>query len=481
MKFNFKGIRFNTWLTFFGFSLSILLLLGILLVSFIKPYYRNSQLNSIDTIVSTIEDRLINKNVSDSDVEETSRVVIGSNACALIYNGDGKKVYEKNALGELCLLNENVTINNEEINASKDSEAVIDLLNESDIQVESTANTSGYEVLVYGKKIKSNLSDYFLIINVPLEPVESYIDFIMNQYIYIALILMVIAIAVAVILANRISNPIVNMKEEALKLADGDYNVEFKTDSFSEINDLANTLDNATDKLSKVDELRKDLVANVSHDIKTPLTVIKSYAEMIKDISGDDPDKRNEHLDVIIQETEYLNKLVSDMQVYSKMQAGYIELKKSNFDMKECIEAVIALLDQVAKERNIRINKDLKEVVVYADQLKISQVIYNFLSNAIKHSGDDSAIDVRMIDSENRLRVEISDYGDGIAKENIPYIWDRYYKIDKGFSRKIESTGLGLAIAKAILEGHKAKYGVESEVDKGSTFYFELSKDYDEE
>lgn len=450
-------------------------------MSFIKPYYRNSQLKSIDTIVTTIETNLLDSKVNDNEVEKTSRAVIGSNACALIFNGQGKTVYEKNALGELCLLDEKIQISNQEINISKESLKVLEILNESEINVESSSNSSGYEVLIYGKKIKSNLSDYYLIINVPLEPIESYIDFIMNQYIYIGLIVTTIAIFIAFYLSNQISSPIVKMKNEASKLAQGNYNVEFKTDSFSEINDLANTLDNATKKLSKVDELRKDLVANVSHDIKTPLTVIQSYAEMIKDISGDDPDKRNEHLDVIIKESEYLNKLVSDMQIYSKMQAGYIELKKTNFDMKDSIEKVVSLLSHVAEEHEVKIIQHLKSVTVYGDEVKMSRVIYNFLSNAIKHSKVGSQVEIEMIDSDISLRVEIKDYGDGISEENIPYIWDRYYKIDKGFNRKLESTGLGLAIAKAILEGHKAKYGVISKENVGSTFYFEMSKDYEDE
>lgn len=450
-------------------------------MAFIKPYYRNSQLNSIDTIVTTIEDNLLDKNISDSDVERSSRMVIGSNACALIFNGQGKTVYEKNALGELCLLNEKIGISGQDINVSKEPSKVLEILNDSEIKVESSSNSSGYEVLVYGKKIKSNLSDYYLIINVPLEPIESYIDFIMNQYIYIGLIVTTVAIFIAFYLSNQISSPIVKMKKEANKLVQGNYDAKFKTDSFSEINDLAATLDDATLKLSKVDELRKDLVANVSHDIKTPLTVIQSYAEMIKDISGDDPIKRNEHLDVIIKESEYLNKLVSDMQVYSKMQAGYIELKKTNFDMKDSIEKVISLLDHVAEENDIKIKRNLKSVTVYADEVKISQVIYNFLSNAIKHSKNGEQVEIEMLDDESFLRVEVKDYGDGISNENIPYIWDRYYKIDKGFNRRVESTGLGLAIAKAILEAHNMKYGVVSKENVGSTFYFEMSKDYEDE
>ena len=308
-----------------------------------------------------------------------------------------------------------------------------------------------------------------------------YIDFILNQYLYIAAIVIFIALIVAMFLARRISLPIVKMKDEANKLAQGDYNAKFETNSFSEINDLASTLDDATDKLSKVNELRKDLVANVSHDIKTPLTMIKAYAEMIKDISGDDPKKRNEHLDVILQETEYLNKLVTDMSELSKLQSGVIEINRDNFDLKECVNKVVLLLSQAISEKNIKLILDLDDCFVYADEIKLSQVIYNFLSNALKYSDADSKITVRIRDSEDKVRLEVIDNGNGISEEALPYIWDRYYKVDKNFNRSVNSTGLGLAIAKAILEAHKAHYGVESKLGEGSTFWFELDKDYENE
>lgn len=481
MKFNTKSIRFNTWLYFLFFSLLILSLLGLLLALLIKPYYRNNQLNTINNIASSIEEKLIIKNPSDEEIEDTSKLIIGNNVCAIIYNDNEKVLLNKNSLGELCMLDQDVVVNGENVVASKEPRKVIELLNNSDINENQYSSITGTEMLLYGKKIKSELVNYYLVINTPLEPIESYIDFIMHQYLYLGVGVIIIAVFIALYLARKITNPIVKMKIEANKLAEGDYSASFKADSYSEINDLASTLDDATNKLSKIDDLRKDLVANVSHDIKTPLTVIQSYAEMIKDISGDDPIKRNEHLDVIIKESEYLNKLVEDMQEYSKMQAGLIELHKNNFNLETCILKVISLLNSIVVERNINIEKELVSTTIYADETKISQVIYNFLTNAIKHSKDNSTITIRMENDEEHVRVEVIDEGDGISKENIPYIWDRYYKIDKGFSRNIKSTGLGLAIAKAILEAHKVEYGVTSKINEGSCFFFSIGKDYEDE
>ncbi len=462
----------------------MLILLGVLLVAFIKPYYRENRIKMIDTVVSTIEDDLLEDKPTVASVDRANKLVNSNSVCLVIYNQNGKRVYEADSLGELCMLNDSIDIDNEAINVSRDSDKVLEKLdNDSTFNLSLNSTVSDLEMLMYGKKISVNLANYYLIINTPLELLESYADFILKQYLYLSLIIVMLALFVSFLLANKITLPIVNMQKQALKLADGDYHVSFKSDkkSYSEINDLAYTLDDATDKLSKIDELRKDLLANVSHDLRTPITLIRSYAEMIKDISGDNPVKRNEHLDVIIDETVYLTKLINDMQEYSKLQAGFINLNKSNFDIKKTILNVCDLLDGLLMEKNITLRKKLKSVIVYGDETKISEVIYNYLSNAIKHSFDNSRIWITIKDSEDSLYFEVKDEGEGISEEALPYVWDRYYKIDKNFRRNENSTGLGLAIAKAILEAHKAKYGVNSKLGVGSSFYFELSKDYDDE
>ena len=460
----------------------MLSLLGFLLVAFIKPYYRENRLKTIDNMINKIEVDLLEKS-NTSDVEDTNRFIASNNACVIIYNQNGNRIYRSDSLGELCMLDETISINDSKIVVDSQPKEVIELLNKENVlNISLNSPITGNEMLIYGKKISSNLVNYYLVLNTPLELLESYINFILEQYLFVSIIIIGVAFFVAFILASRITMPIVKMRKEANKLADGDYDVHFKeNDSYTEINDLANTLDDATKKLSKVDELRKDLVANVSHDIKTPLTVIKSYAEMIKDISGEDPIKRNEHLDVILQETDYLTRLINDMQEYSKMQAGYIELNKSNFDLKDIVNTVCKLLNSLIQEKKIKLKKSLNSVIIYADELKISQVVYNFVSNAIKHSNDSGTITINIKDDENFVRLEVIDNGDGISSEALPYVWDRYYKIDKKFKRNENSTGLGLAIAKAILEGHNANYGVESKLKEGSMFYFELSKDYENE
>ncbi len=483
MKFDLKGIRFNTWLYFFLFSLTILLVLGILQISLIKPYYRNDRIRNIELIAGVIENDLLKNNINSSDdVDATFDLILNNNVCAVVYNDRGHLIYESDALGATCIFDKETTIEGKTISANSDPKSLIALLDDDgNLSASLTSSVSGQEMLLYGKMVNADLANYYLFINSPVEPIESYVQFFMNQYLFIAIPIFILAIIISLVLAKRIAAPISEITKEANKLQNGDYSARFEGGSFSEINDLALTLNKTGKRLEVIDELRKDLIANVSHDIKTPLTMIKAYAEMIRDISGEDAEKRNEHLKVIIEEADYLDRLVDDMREVSKLQAGQASLHRTNFDMKETILRIIKHYQGIFTDSGLKLKTELTTSVVWADETAMSRVINNFLSNAIKYSFDDSTVTIRMIDSEDHLRVEVSDDGKGIAESELPYIWTRYYKIDKSFTRNSNSTGLGLAIAKAILEAHGAKYGVISKVNVGSTFYFELSKDYDEE
>lgn len=482
MKFDLKGIRFNIWLYFLGFALLVLLLFGLFQAVLIRPYYRSDRIATIESLANTIKSDIFDQNnVSQDNINHSLQAILNNDACVVIIDAKNRIVYQNDALGDTCALDATVKIDEIEYDLKNNLSSLNIFLKEGEFYDTIISPVTGSEMLIYGQKISGDLNDYYMYINSPLEPIESVIDFIFSQFIYIGMAVLAIALLLSYFLTNRITKPILMIKKGTDDLASGNYQTAFSVDSYSEINALAHSLNDACEKLNKVDELRKDLIANVSHDIKTPLTMIRAYSEMIKDFSYQDDQKRNEHLDVIINETDYLNKLVDDMRELSMMQAGYVILHRENFDLKEAAEAIIELYEGFAKERGITFVKELTSCIVWADEIKIKQVIANFISNAIKHSQDNSLIAVRLIADEETVRFEVEDHGKGIPKDKLPYIWDRYYKIDKGFSRNINSTGLGLAIAKAIIEAHKAKYGAVSKINKGSTFYFELSRNYEED
>ena len=486
MKVDRHGMRFVIWIFYFIFSIAIVLLLGFLQFSLIKPYYRTNQIRIVQHVTDEITEYVLNHHNSQEALAKATQLTVDNNVCVVLYNDNGNVIYDLDSLGTGCAFHIAQNAINDSPISLRDGKQLQSYLNEHEGEASFNIFNSrtNQEMVIYGRKISANLGNYYLYVNSPLEPVDNIVTFFSQQYVLYTIIIIALASLFSFFISNRIAKPIMDMKDEATKLSNANYDATFDGGGFTETKELASTLNGATDKLSKIDELRKDLIANVSHDIKTPLTSIKAYAEMIKDISGDNEEKRNEHLNVIIQEADYLDHLVTDMSELSKMQSGNYMLRYSNFDLAEKIKDIIRLNEVLIKEGDLHVHTDMpEELTVYADEIKISQVIYNFLSNAIKHTPDGKNIWIKayLLNDEETVRVEIKDEGEGIKEEDIPFIWDRYQKTSKSFSRSLTSTGLGLSIVKAILDTHKASYGVESKVGKGSTFWFEIHSPKEEE
>lgn len=311
----------------------------------------------------------------------------------------------------------------------------------------------------------------------PLYPVDSTVDILANQLIYVTTISLVLAFVLSVYLSNRIAKPIRDITKSASKLAEGKYGITFEGGHYTEIIRLAETLTHTSKELAKADNLQKDLLANVSHDLRTPLTMVKSYAEMIRDLSGDDPVKRGKHLQVIIEEADRLNQLVGDMLMLSKMQSGVDALDFICFNLRETAENLLHSYDIFAEQEGFEISFVCEaDVYVKGDENRIKQVLSNLLNNAIRYSGETKVIALIITETEQTVRCEINDSGQGIATEELKHIWERYYKASSNHSRNTQGSGLGLSIVKEILQLHHAKFGVQSELGKGSTFWFEMKK-----
>lgn len=452
--------------------------MGILQFSLIRPYYRDTKINSLKSISVKLQDLLlVNDYIEDYQLKQTTKYISDNNVCAIIFNDQGDLLFDIDSLGNGCMLDQEISFAQKTIIPKHEGIEINSYLaDNNEFTMELTNNYTNLDMVMYGEKVQGNLSNYYIYLNTPIEPVDSLVLFFKTQYISSTLIILGVSILLALYIAKKLSNPIVSMKKSADILALQKYNqADFKGSYFLEIDELAKTLNKATNKLSQIEELRKDLVANMSHDIKTPLTMIKAYAEMIRDISFNDDKKRNEHLQIIIQEVDYLDNLVKDMRELSKMQTGNYLLNLSNFDIIKALNLTLDLLKYLIDKNDLKIiihaNSSL---IVYADEIKIKQVMANFLSNAIKHSYDGGNIDIYIKQTIDGVSFQVQDYGIGIAKEDLPYIWDRYYKIDKKFQRNIHSSGLGLAICKAILDSHHARYGCKTKKGEGSLFYFEL-------
>lgn len=334
------------------------------------------------------------------------------------------------------------------------------------------------KIIGYASYLKDSEGNnaYAMFIFAPLAPIKSTIAILRSQLIYVTLISMLLALALSLYLSDRISKPIKDITKSAAKMGEGNYNVKFHGGQYSEIKELADTLTKAEGELEKTCMYQKDLIANVSHDLKTPLTMIKSYGEMIRDLSGDNPEKRNTHINVIIEEADRLNSLVNDMLNLSQMQSRKIILEKEEFDINRVLTNMVNSYEILEQNEGYHIDyhHEKRPVMVYADQAKIRQTISNLVNNAIKYCGEDKEIIIRLKKKGRWIRFSVTDHGQGIAPDEINHVWERYYKSSTHHVRSTEGSGLGLSIVKEILVMHKARFNVESELGKGSTFWFEI-------
>lgn len=362
------------------------------------------------------------------------------------------------------------------INGDEKDEVINILEKKDEVVYRHTEHNFKMNVVSYATKIHNKLgNEYYLYMKSPLVALNSTAKILSTQFIMVSVLSLLIALILSYFTAKNFTKPIIKITQTASKLAEGKYDAEFEGGGFKEIDDLADTLNFASSELKKTDELRRDLLSNVSHDLKTPLTIIKSYAEMVRDLSGDNKEKRNEHLSVIIDETDRLTYLVSDILDLSKMEANIDTLERERVDLKEIVNSVLknfAVLEQ--NEGYEFITEIEPDCVIFADYSKIYQVVYNLLNNAVNYTGDDKTVKIRVTKSDGKVLFEVIDTGEGIAPDKIDKVWDRYYKSGKNHKRGVNGTGIGLSIVKNILIMHGAEYGIKSELGKGSDFWFKL-------
>ena len=313
---------------------------------------------------------------------------------------------------------------------------------------------------------------YILMIDSKLTPVSSLIETLELQFFWLAVILLILALSLALLLSHLISRPIVSMNRSARRLAKGDYGETFVGAGFRETRELAETLNYAAEELSKNDLLQKDLIANISHDLRTPLTMIKGYSEVMRDLPGENTP---ENMQVVIDETERMSELVSDLLDLSRIQAGHRVPMPQVLDLCALVEKTLARYDKLMRYDGFDITFEGRATAyVSADDTMLLQALYNLINNAVNFTGADNVVRVVETIEEGRVRISISDTGAGIPKEHLSMIWDRYYKVDRVRRRTTVGTGLGLSIVREVLELHSASYGVESEEGKGTTFWLSL-------
>ncbi len=273
-------------------------------------------------------------------------------------------------------------------------------------------------------------------------------------------------------MARSISEPIIETNQAARELSRARYTRPPHSGGYREIAELNDTLVQTAEDLRKVEDLQRELIANISHDLRTPLTMIEGYAEAMRDI----PDEITpENMQIIIDETERLSTMVNEVLDFSRLRTGALELTRTEFNLTDLIRSIVDRISHMTAVEGYQVDFDAQgDAWVTADSGRISQVVYNLVGNALTYTGEDRRVQVSQQIRAGTVRISISDSGEGISPEELPYIWDRYYRSRENHKRSVIGSGLGLNICRGILENHQAPYGADSDPGKGTTFWFEL-------
>ncbi|MFJ8258437.1 ATP-binding protein [Peribacillus asahii] len=474
MKFKTKSLGFKLWLYFTLFSGIILLILWLLQIVFLSNFYEGMKIKGVMKVASEIESKY-----GQSDFESAiDRLTFKNSVLVFITDMEGniKYVSDEHDSGKPPK-----DLPEEAIEQPKRNRPLPENFNEFLQKLNaSTEDYISYKVeefkgptLVYGSKLDN---DTILYISTPIGPINLTTNILKTQLVYVTITALLLGLVISFFIAKKVAKPIIKITNSAERLAKGDYHVQFENGHYAELDQLAATLNYTTNELSKVEKLRRELIANISHDLRTPLTMIKAYAEMIRDISGEKKEKREAHLQVIIEESNRLASLVNNILELSILQSNNEALQIKNVNLSETLKKILLRFGALSKLEGFEIKANIDyDLYVLVDEQRMERVIYNLIGNAINYIGEDKEIKVNLIDLGSRVRFEVIDNGNGIPSEELDLIWDRYYKA-KTHKRSIASNGLGLSIVKSILEMHQAEFGIESAVGKGSTFWFELRK-----
>lgn len=319
---------------------------------------------------------------------------------------------------------------------------------------------------------------------------------ISNRFLgYIGIFAVVISALIAIVISRKIAGPLLELTEISRKMTDLDFNAKYECKGATEIdllgehmNQLSETLERTISELksannelqidiekkTQIDEMRKEFLSNVSHELKTPLALIQGYAEGLQECVQDDAESRDFYCDVIIDEADKMNQMVKKLLTLNQLEFGNDVVTMERFDMTELIRGVIQSSSILLKQNEISLTFNTDQpMYVWADEFKVEEVMTNYLSNAIHHADFQKHIDIKYTEMEDQVRISVFNTGQPIPQEDIDNIWIKFYKVDKARTREYGGSGIGLSIVKAIMDSFHKQCGVINHSD-GVEFWFEL-------
>jgi signal transduction histidine kinase len=378
---------------------------------------------------------------------------------------------------------------------SKDTDYLVE--NDKYYMASSTDNLTLTEYLeMWGVLDNGNL----FLINSPLESIRESVN-ISNRFLtYVGLISTILSAILMWIMSARISRPIMELKDISEKMSKLDFETKYKSrhrneidllgehinqlsetleETISELKTANNELKRDIEKKEQIDEMRKEFLSNVSHELKTPIALIQGYAEGLKEgINDDDKESRDFYCDVIIDESGKMNNMVKKLLDLNQLEFGNDVVTMERFDIVALINNFINSAEILIEQNNINIRLEQSQpIYVWADEFKTEEVVRNYFSNAMNHASGEKIIEIkyRLItqDDAGKVRISVFNTGEPIPEDSLPHIWEKFYKVDKARTREYGGSGVGLSIVKAIMDSMNQEYGAINYTN-GVEFWFEL-------
>lgn len=494
IKENFKSIRVKLFLTL---CIVVIVIIAFLILTnnfVLETFYLYTKTKGLVSIYDTINSYYVQEDDDSSKIRlELEKAAINSNLDILIQSEGNISVYSTNRdfmsnITDLNSINDKITRNRKNI-VFKNDKIMVRKIEDS---------TKGITFLMFSAKLDN---DYQLYIRMPFASIKESVR-ISNKFLYLigGFTILVGGIVVSFI-SRRFTTPILELNSIANKMSKLDFSHKYRTtDTEDEINNLGKSINTMSDKLentikqlketnielekdieekSKIDEMRKQFISDVSHELKTPIALIQGYSEgLIENVNTDD-ENRKFYASVILDEANKMDKLVAELLELMKLEYGKREFNNKEFDVCELIKEVIRKSKVMLEEKEITVQFDEDaSVMVLADDFYIEQVITNYFTNAIKHVKGENGqklikINITPYIENNIVRISVFNTGENIKEEDLTRIWNRFYKADESRNREDGGTGIGLSLVKAVMNNYKKQYGVINK-ENGVEFYFDL-------
>lgn len=484
------SIRVKSTLLFVGMTAAVLIICWGINHWYLGTYYIMQKQN---TLISAYDD--INK-VILSGTEDSNEVILmleqfseKSNISIIMIDSSGSTTFSSASSIQLQFL------------PIKLREYILGI---SDNKGESLYITSNYEIL---KTYDARLQSYYLenwgfmenntifIMSTPLTSIQESTE-ISNQFLGYVGILAILISSIGMFLATRtITKPILQLASISEKMSNLDFNIKYTGTAKDEVGILGNSMNKLSSRLektiselksannqlqkdleekNKIDEMRKDFLSNVSHELKTPIALIQGYAEGLQEGIMDDEENRNFYCEVIVDEAGKMNKIVKQLLILNQLEFGQDTVVMERFNIISLIQGILNSTKILIQQKGVTVDfQQDQEIFVWADEFKIEEVLTNYISNALYHVSGEKRIEINVEVEHGTARISVYNTGELIPEEELNKIWMKFYKVDKARTREYGGSGVGLSIVQAVMEAHHKKFGVRNTAD-GVEFWFEL-------